>query len=472
MPIYKYSLFNTYKQLKQKLLPNKNININNHNISVDPFNVVETPQQLRPMIIKIQNTNIMRKLNRYHPLRILKYCPNDYRCHPIYEHYELFEFVRKSMVETYRKLFYLFDSNKQYCNICELYIDFPLEYHLCVQCKYLTNFRNRFWNHSRFRMANIASQINTLHHQLFMQYVIKFAIRFNKYPEFLWQIISGANSYDIKYKRFIYKYDIYNISRPKNKFYRFITSLVHQYLHMVLDFHNKTTNQRVSQIQRFIETRPYKYEYNLIYHIRNDTYLQWTQYNAKFRPSDIIVATDSSHKHQLTGIGIFIKNWNQYHYYSQPLGNCSNNYGELYAINKSLKLFDYFHINTTDRRIIIVIDSQCWFIPLITTPRRPTKLKYFQLYASTQKQIIHHKATLWKVKSHTKPLTPIFNKLADDLANHGRQNIFNSPLIPSELDSMLYHFSGTYIHSTSNIPIDREPCLLSMTGSAFALVPD
>ena len=48
------------------------------------------------------------------------------------------------------------------------------------------------------------------------------------------------------------------------------------------------------------------------------------------------------------------------------------------------------------------------------------------LFKESQKRIITHKAILWKIKSHTKSKTQIFNTIADELAEIGRRNHQNN----------------------------------------------
>ena len=52
---------------------------------------------------------------------------------------------------------------------------------------------------------------------------------------------------------------------------------------------------------------------------------------------------------------------------------------------------------------------------------------------------------LWKVKSHTKPHSVVYNQYADRLANEGRLHPYNSRIVIPSINSLLFHNSSSYI---------------------------
>ncbi len=73
-----------------------------------------------------------------------------------------------------------------------------------------------------------------------------------------------------------------------------------------------------------------KFDRDLIYHICNDTYNDWLEYKHKLRADDVLISTDSSRDTNtgLAGLGVFINDYNKLHYFHQPFGRRSNQYGE------------------------------------------------------------------------------------------------------------------------------------------------
>eukprot|EP01083_Nonionella_stella_P234704 826009_1 len=98
--------------------------------------------------------------------------------------------------------------------------------------------------------------------------------------------------------------------------------------------------------------------------------------------------------------------------FHQPIGPVDNHYGELHAIGKTKKLMEQLNIDISNRRCIIFTDSLSNFLPLITTPSNPKKIKYKPLFQHTQRHIKSINAILWKIKSHTVP-QQYFNECAD-----------------------------------------------------------
>ena len=56
---------------------------------------------------------------------------------------------------------------------------------------------------------------------------------------------------------------------------------------------------------------PIQHDYNILYHMRSDTYTHWETNKHRIKPTDIIIATDSSRAIGLTGIGIYIKDYDK-----------------------------------------------------------------------------------------------------------------------------------------------------------------
>ncbi len=144
------------------------------------------------------------------------------------------------------------------------------------------------------------------------------------------------------------------------------------------------------------------------------------------KPNDLVFATDSSSKNDLTGISVYCVNDNKQIEIDQPVGAVSNNYGELYAIYNCKWYIENHNIDTNNRRIIIFTDSLNNYLPLITTPiKYKNKLEFPELYEKTQQFLIDYKVILWKIKSHTNP-EQWFNHKADRLADKGRMNPLNN----------------------------------------------
>ena len=171
-----------------------------------------------------------------------------------------------------------------------------------------------------------------------------------------------------------------------------------------------------------------------------------------------------------------IKDHTKLYRFCQPLGKVSNNYGELFAICKSMILLEeFFPIDITNRRIIIMTDSQCSFAPLITTPRK--KLKYSHLYQRTQKHIKKLNIILWKIKSHTKPVIQFFNWHADRLADVGRTNTANSIFLHQSDQSFKFaKYDSIPCPFGANIQnIVRDHCVRTVTalqGNGPVVAPD
>ncbi len=163
-------------------------------------------------------------------------------------------------------------------------------------------------------------------------------------------------------------------------------------------------NKKERNIYSFLSDHDTQETNDLMYHIRCETIQDYFCFENKLRDSDIVIATDASRDpdENLTGIGIFIKDHNKFYRYAEPLGSVSNSFGELFAIGKVKFLLDFFQIDTTNRRIIIMTDSLCSFCPLITPPKNIDKqIKYPTLFKQTQTFLKHKQVVLWKIRSHT-----------------------------------------------------------------------
>ncbi len=152
-----------------------------------------------------------------------------------------------------------------------------------------------------------------------------------------------------------------------------------------------------------------------MYHIRCDNIRQYIYHQTKLKDNDIIISTDASRdpNTKLTGIGIFIKDGDNFHKYAEPLGCVSNNFGELFAIGKFDFLLTQFGIDTRNRRKVLMTDSLCSFCPLITPPNNIKKqIKFPNLFRKTQRNLKSEKVTLWKIKSHTDKINKVENYVA------------------------------------------------------------
>eukprot|EP01083_Nonionella_stella_P050817 135066_1 len=359
------------------------------------------------------------------------------------------------MIKQYRELFYNFGkkSNDNVCMLCSNNpTDTPIEYHLIIECKRLDELRHRFWNYARHAFAHSGKQINTIHHQLFLQHLIRVCRTINMNKQILWQLICGANSYDNKDELFVFKYNNVEMSDSKYSLLNNLTTKIHEWIHNVYRIHNnEVTIRYLCNKNSIIDSR------RLIYHIRNDTYGQWLLYKYKLRDDDILVGTDSSHKHDLTGIGIIIKDRNKIYTYHEPIGPTSNHYGELFAINKAHFLINHFKIDYVGRRVILFTDSLSNFLSIITPPKNEKRLEYPGLHKITTNNIKSMNTVLWKIKSHTNP-SQFYNYIADELADRGRINANNSfQIIPNPNDTthadiQCYESPNGDSHSLSIVP--------------------
>ncbi|MCP4053980.1 MAG: hypothetical protein GY739_13115 [Mesoflavibacter sp.] len=224
---------------------------------------------------------------------------------------------------------------------------------------------------------------------------------------------------------------------------------------------------------------------DLMYHIRCDTIKDYLKFQNKLRDDDIIVATDSGRDLDsgLTGIGIFIKDRDIFHRYSEPIGKISNNFGELFAIGKSEFCLNQFNINTTNRRVIVMTDSLCNFCPLISPPKNIDKqIKFPSLFKQTQRFLKNMKAILWKIKSHTdkinihdnyyaaQPRVQPYNGEADLLAEQGKSHPENKPGLPLHINNFgqYYNYTKTKcLSGANNFNIVRQFWLRTISESPF-----
>ncbi len=211
-----------------------------------------------------------------------------------------------------------------------------------------------------------------------------------------------------------------------------------------------------------------------MHHMRSDTYNHYNYYAWKLEPTDLICGVDSSHKNEVTGIGIVVKDNNKVHCFHQPVGSVSNNFGELYAINQTKNILKFLKINPENRRTIIFTDSLYNFIPLITTPKKDLKLAYTNLLNETRTYLLKNNILLWKVRSHTKPIQQSWNKIADILAFHGRMNPINSLYTIPNTNSLSHMKYSHFLLTESNVrAFDSLAANFSVAASMeFELQPD
>ena len=285
-----------------------------------------------------------------------------------------------------------------------------------------------------------------MHHQLFMQHTMNMLQNVNNHKIKLWNLISGANTYSNKTNEFKFSYIPIKILESKYTFYNHLISHLHRYIHIVLNIH-KTNNINIKYYSNKCE-HDKTMRQNVYHHYRCDTYQEWIEMHHMIHNDDLIIATDSSNKDNLTGIGIYIKDNDNIHKYSQGIGSVDNHYGELYAIRKSMKIIEDRLINTNNRRTFIMTDSLNNFLPLIITPKNPKRtIIHHDLWKDTQNQIATLNAILIKIKSHTKPIQQYFNEQADILADEGRTNPNNNEQI---IPSINTNYASNHNHHIKN----------------------
>ncbi len=285
----------------------------------------------------------------------------------------------------------------------------------------------------------------------------------------LWKIIIGPNKNGTCKidNKFIYKH-YKNINQPSFDLYKMITSMAHHYHDIILKVYNNKSSIIYHQ-NRY----DYQNPNDQIFHIRSNTISEWFDYCKKIKSNDIVIATDSSQKDDVTGIGVFILDKSNAYCYSQSLGRQTNHYGELYAIHKGLFLLDHFLIQTTHRRIVLFTDSISNYNPLIIPPNNiQNKVRYPSLYKLTSQLINKFHPTLWKIKSHTNP-PQIFNYYADKLAEIGRMNPINTILLPSPLPNSIQYSSVNHYQSAKpHVIAVRNPfCVRAETRFALQRKP-
>ncbi len=156
---------------------------------------------------------------------------------------------------------------------------------------------------------SLYSQKIGLHHQLFMQHLIRICKNINNHKDQLWKLISGANAYDNDNKtfKFIKRHRLINITKPKYTLYNHLMSQIHRWIDYTyrLGELNKETITARSLVNRHTHDSV-KYDQDLIFHIRNDTYNEWLDYKHKLRDDDILISTDSSRDTNsgLAGFGV------------------------------------------------------------------------------------------------------------------------------------------------------------------------
>ena len=321
------------------------------------------------------------------------------------------------MITQYRELFYNYNSNSKRCKSCHYHSDTCIQHHIINKCNALDNYRHLFWNHTRFKLSQIASKINTIHQQTFVQYIMKILENSPHNRHQLWKLVCGANRYNLKSQKLEYNNDSFAITQSKYKFYNYLISQIHLWIHNVYNLQYSKKPPKLSYYEQQHAKVPRN---SIIYHIRCDSIEEWEYHAPKLKPNDIIIATDSSHNNGYTGIGVFIQFKRNLYTYYEPLGKVTNNYGELYAINKSYTLLNHLNIDIKNNRSIIMTDSLLHYINLLTTPKNVDKLPYKSLFKQTKINIKSMNTILWKIKSHTTP--PQYNNnIADLLADEGRK---------------------------------------------------
>ncbi|MCP4055493.1 MAG: hypothetical protein GY739_21130, partial [Mesoflavibacter sp.] len=237
---------------------------------------------------------------------------------------------------------------------------------------------------------------DTTHQQLFTQHLIEICFNINNYKNQFWSLIAGANRFSKKHNRFEYKRIKFDINLNRYKLYREFIAQTVRWIHYTYRVNKKEITPFSLKTYHWMQNTN-----DLMYHIRCDTIKDYFHFENKLRDDDIIVATDSGRdlNNGLTGIGIFIKDRDIFHRYSEPIGKISNNFGELFAIGKSDFCLKQFDIDTNNRRVIVMTDSLCNFCPLISPPKNIDKqLKFPSLFKQTQRFLKNLKAILWKIK--------------------------------------------------------------------------
>ncbi len=263
---------------------------------VDPFNTVEHPSDLRPTIVTKQHRQIVNQFHIKHTFRVLQHHLPNYKAINTYEIEDLASYVNNDMITQYRELFYYFNQRPNYCNLCEHQTDTPIEHHLSIICPHLNYFRYTYWNHARLKLSQIGSKVNRCHNQIFMQRVIEFCTDVRVNRDTLWKLICGTNCFNEKNAEFTYTHHDIDVSHPRNTFYKNIISNTHQYINLASRINNSSITIKYCT-NKFSPI----YDHNIIHHTRNDTIQDWYNYRHKIRPSDILIATDSSSENNRTG---------------------------------------------------------------------------------------------------------------------------------------------------------------------------
>ena len=129
-------------------------------------------------------------------------------------------------------------------------------------------------------------------------------------------------------------------------------------------------------------------------------------------------------------------------------------------------------IDTTNRRIIIFTDSLSNFLPLIIKPPKRKKVTYQKLMTETRDKLKEYNIILWKIKSHTKPVTAYLNYEADILADFGRLDGANNTNLIAPLKYR--HFTRTQTFPSGNnlfSQLERQHYLRSTTAGAHRVRP-
>lgn len=188
-----------------------------------------------------------------------------------------------------------------------------------------------------------------IHHVLSFSFIILLCPKNSSYIVLLTFIIHcpphshihPPNSYDNKNKCFRYCNFKDNIVCPKSTFRNHLNSHIIRWIHMTQHMNqgNCGTNNYLSKYQSIPNCM-------IIHHTRNDTYDEWVKYSQRLNSTDIIIATDSSHKNDLTGIGIIIKDNDKLFRYSQPLGKVTNHYMNNDTLHLSPDSLQLAHFHT------------------------------------------------------------------------------------------------------------------------------
>ena len=256
-------------------------------------------------------------------------------------------------MKPYQNLFYHFsdkpdpDISPQMitCNLCSEPIIASSEKHIITKCRRLRTLKQMFFQNVYKKLANIIKEYDSTHQYIFAQNVMQMFYNLatqrdntNNTHNTFWKIISGCNFWCSENENFRININIKQIQTKEFKFLKHLISYIHQYVYIV-------TNIKLNKANRIKWER--KYNLQQINHIRIplilETFQQWKIFKQQFITyNDIIISTDGSFDNNVSGIGIYAKNYNNNHYWSQPIGWQSIQFAEIYALAKIPILLKHF----------------------------------------------------------------------------------------------------------------------------------